>query len=203
MLIGEFGNLTYIILMLVIFCETGLVVTPFLPGDSLIFGIGALAATGSLSIRLLYLLLFMAVIAGDNVNYTFGRFLGPKVFQNENGHFLKKEHLFRTQQFYEKHGPITIIIARFIPIIRTFSPFVAGVGKMAYTRFLLYSIIGGLSWVSLFLFSGYFFGNMTFVKNNFSLIIAAIVLISVSPAVIGIFRARLNKLSKNAEGKNG
>lgn len=195
LLIGQYGNLMYLIIMLVIFCETGLVVTPFLPGDSLLFGIGALAATGSLNIKLLYILLFIAVIAGDNSNYAFGRLLGPKVFQNETGHFLKKEYLFRTQEFYEKHGGSTIIIARFIPIIRTFSPFVAGVGKMAYPKFLLFSIVGGFSWISLFLFGGYYFGNLTFVKDNFSIIITAIVLISISPAIISILSARI-KLQK-------
>ncbi|HLP60902.1 MAG TPA: DedA family protein [Candidatus Deferrimicrobium sp.] len=189
-LIQDFGVWTYLILFLIIFCETGLVVTPFLPGDSLLFAAGAFAARGSLDLFWLFVILSVAAVIGDTVNYWIGHFVGPKVFQKENVRFLKKEYLDRTHQFYEKYGGETIIIARFIPIIRTFAPFVAGIGKMTYWKFISYNIIGGIGWVAIFLFGGYFFGNIPFVKKHFTIIIFAIIIISVIPGVIEFLRMR-------------
>lgn len=189
-LIQDFGVWTYLILFLIIFCETGLVVTPFLPGDSLLFAAGAFAARGSLDLFWLFVILSVAAVIGDTVNYWIGHFVGPKVFQKENVRFLKKEYLDRTHQFYEKYGGETIIIARFIPIIRTFAPFVAGIGKMTYWKFISYNIIGGIGWVAIFLFGGYFFGNIPFVKKHFTIIIFAIIIISVIPGVVEFLRMR-------------
>jgi membrane-associated protein len=191
-LIAQYQNVTYIILFAVIFAETGLVFTPFLPGDSLLFAAGAFAAKGSFDINLLFLILCVAAILGDSVNYWIGHYFGPKVF-DMNFRFLKKEYLERTHRFYEKHGGKTIIIARFIPIIRTFAPFVAGVGSMTYSKFFQYNIIGGVIWCALFVYAGYFFGNLEFVKNNFSFIVLAIILISVLPAVIEVLRNMKNR----------
>ncbi len=188
--IQAFGIWTYVILFIIIFCETGLVVTPILPGDSLLFAAGALAAGGSLNISLLMLILFTAAIAGDNTNYWIGRYVGPKVFHEEKARFFKKEYLDRTHAFFEKHGGITIIIAQFIPIIRTFAPFVAGIGRMSYRWFLSYNLIGVLSWVSIFCLGGFFFGNIPAVKHNFSLVIMAIIAISLMPGAIEYFRHR-------------
>lgn len=194
-LIQDFGVWTYLILFLIVFCETGLVVTPFLPGDSLLFAAGAFAAQGSLDVLWLFIILSVAAVIGDTVNYWIGHFIGPKVFQKENVRFFKKEYLERTHQFYEKYGGETIIIARFIPIIRTFAPFVAGIGKMTYWKFISYNIIGGIGWVAIFTFGGYFFGNIPFVKQHFTLIIAAIIIISILPGVIEFIRIRReNKL---------
>ncbi|MDP3582202.1 MAG: DedA family protein, partial [Ignavibacteria bacterium] len=181
----------YAILFAVIFAETGFVFTPFLPGDSLLFAAGALCAVDSspLNVNFLFLLLVSAAIIGDNVNYWIGRKFGTKLFEL-NWKILKKEHLEKTHAFYDKHGGKTIILARFFPIIRTFSPFVAGIGKMDYKRFLINDIAGGLIWVGLFSYAGYFFGNLQFVKNNFSFIVVAIILISVLPAVTEILRNR-------------
>lgn len=195
-IITQYGTITYIILFAVIFCETGLVVTPFLPGDSLLFAVGTFAAIGKLDIYIVFLILAVAAIIGDTVNYWVGHFIGPKIFEQEKIKFLKKEHLERTHQFYEKHGGVTIIIARFIPIIRTFAPFVAGIGAMTYPKFILYNIIGGVLWVSLFVFGGFFFGNLSFVKNNFSVVIIVIVLISVLPGVIEYFRQKKTAASE-------
>ena len=191
--IRDYGLWTYLILFLIIFCETGLVVTPILPGDSLLFAAGALAATeGSpLNIGLLYILLSVAAILGDTVNYWIGAKLGPKVFTQEKSRFFKKEHLERTQKFYDKYGGKTIIIARFIPIVRTFAPFVAGIGTMNYLKFIVYNIVGGVLWVTICLFLGYFFGNIPIVKKNFSLVILAIVFISLLPAIIEIIRNKI------------
>ncbi len=192
-IVRDYKIWTYAILFLVVFCETGLVVTPFLPGDSLLFAAGSLAGTmeGSniLSPHVLFLVLVIAAIIGDTVNYWLGHYLGPKVF-TQNSRFFKKEFLERTHKFYEKHGGKTIILARFIPIIRTFAPFVAGIGAMSYGKFILYNIVGGIAWVGLFVYSGYFFGSLPIVKNNFSLVIIAIIIISVVPIVIEFLKKR-------------
>jgi membrane-associated protein len=187
-IIQNYGIFTYAIVFIIIFCETGLVVTPFFPGDSLLFAAGAFAAIGSLNVYWLFILLSLAAIIGDTINYWIGRFIGPKIFQKETGLFLNKKYLERTHQFYEKHGGKTIIIARFIPIIRTFAPFVAGIGQMSYWRFISYNIVGGITWPALFIFGGYYFGNIPFIKNNFSLVIIAIIIISILPAVIEFLR---------------
>jgi membrane-associated protein len=189
-IIQNYGVWTYLLLFIVIFCETGLVVTPFLPGDSLLFAAGTFAALGSLKVEWLYVLLSFAAIGGDTANYWIGHYVGPKVFYKENVRFLNKKYLDRTHQFYEKHGGKTIILARFIPIIRTFAPFVAGIGKMTYGHFISYNVIGGLAWIAVFLFGGYYFGNLDIVKNNFTLVILAIILISVMPAVIEFLNQR-------------
>jgi membrane-associated protein len=188
-LILQYGAVTYIILFLVIFAETGLVVTPFLPGDSLLFAAGTFAALGSFDVALLFILLAVAAILGDTVNYWAGHYIGPKVFHKESK-FIKKEYLERTHNFYEKYGGKTIIIARFVPIIRTFAPFVAGVGAMTYSKFILYNVVGGVVWVAIFVFGGYYFGNIPVVKNNFSIVIVAIIFLSVLPGVIEYIRHR-------------
>jgi len=188
--IQAYGIWTYLLLFLIIFCETGLVVTPILPGDSLLFAAGALAAGGSLNVVWLSVLLSVAAVLGDAANYTIGHFMGPKVFSQENGRFLKKEYLDRTHQFYEKYGGKTIIIARFVPIVRTFAPFVAGVGSMTYWRFASYNVIGGVAWVTICLFAGYAFGNLPIVKENFTLVILAIIFISLLPGLIEFVRQR-------------
>lgn len=192
-IIQNCGNWTYLILFLIIFCETGLVITPMLPGDSLLFAVGAFAAIGSLKITWLFVLLSLAAILGDTLNYWIGYFIGPKIFHKENVRFLKKEYLIRTHKFYEKYGGITIIIARFMPIIRTFAPFVAGIGTMSYWRFISYNIIGGISWIAVFTFGGYFFGNIPFVKRNFTLVIFTIIFISILPGIIGFLKHKLQK----------
>lgn len=188
-IIVQFGGWTYLILFLVIFAETGLVVTPFLPGDSLLFAIGAFAATGVLNIAGVIALLFVAAVLGDTVNYSIGHYIGPRVF-SDNFRFLKREHLEKTQAFYEKHGGKTIILARFIPIVRTFAPFVAGVGVMEYRRFIIFNLIGAVIWVPLFSLLGYFFGNLPFVRHNFEYVILAIIFISILPAVIEYLKER-------------
>jgi membrane-associated protein len=188
-IVESYGLWTYVLLFLVIFAETGLVVTPFLPGDSLLFAVGALAAGGALDIHLLFLLLAFAAVIGDTVNYWIGHRVGMRAFR-ENIRFLRRDHLERTQRFYEHHGGKTIVIARFIPIIRTFAPFVAGIGSMSYGRFIIYNILGGVIWTGGFLFIGYRFGNLPGVKQNFSFVILAIILISVMPAVIEYLRHR-------------
>lgn len=188
-IVQDYRYWTYLILFLIVFCETGLVVTPFLPGDSLLFAAGALAAqpeTG-LNVFALMVLLIIAAYLGDTVNYYIGRYIGPKVFER-NFRFLNKSHLDKTHAFYEKHGGKTIIFARFLPIIRTFAPFVAGVGFMDYRKFTSYNIIGGIFWVVSFLLLGYFFGNLPAVKENFTLVILGIIVVSVIPVIIGLFR---------------
>lgn len=188
-IIRTYGVWTYAILFLIIFMETGLVVTPFLPGDSLLFAAGAFAALGDLNVGLMFFLLAAAAILGDTVNYWIGHYIGPRAFSGEI-RFLKKEYLDRTHAFYEKHGGITIILARFVPIVRTFAPFVAGVGAMTYGKFISYNVIGGIAWVAIFTFMGYFFGNLPFVQDNFSLVVIAIILISVLPAFVEFWKER-------------
>jgi membrane-associated protein len=190
--VGAFGAWSYAILFLVVFCETGLVVTPFLPGDSLLFATGALAASeGSpLSLPILLIGLCCAAVAGDAVNYAMGFRIGPKVFRSEQSWLFNKKHLLRAQQFYEKYGGKTIILARFNPIIRTFAPFVAGIGRMRYPRFALYNVVGGAAWVIIFLLAGFDLRNVPVVKDNFHIVIAAIIFISVLPAVIEVLLAR-------------
>ncbi len=187
-IIQAYGIWTYLILFLIIFCETGLVVTPLLPGDSLLFAAGTFAAKGDLNVMWLFILLSIAAILGDTANYWIGDYIGPKIFHKENVRFLNKEYLERTHRFYEKHGGKTIIIARFIPIIRTFAPFVAGIGSMTYSHFIVYNVAGGILWVALFIFGGYYFGNLPVVRQNFTLVIVAIIIISVLPGVIEYIR---------------
>jgi membrane-associated protein len=187
--IRQYGILTYAILFFVIFAETGFVFTPFLPGDSLLFAAGTLAAISMLNVHYLFLLLTLAAVAGNSSNYLIGHLLGEKIFQ-KYPRFLKKEYLDRTHEFYEKHGGSTVIITRFVPIIRTFAPFVAGVGSMTFARFSVYNITGGVLWVGLFIYGGYFFGNIPFVKNNFSIVTIAIILISLLPAIIEFIRQK-------------
>jgi membrane-associated protein len=189
-IIQQYGVWTYAILFLIVFLETGLVVAPLLPGDSLLFAAGAFAALGALDVGLVFLLLVVAAILGDTLNYAIGHYLGPKVFHYERSRFFNPDHLRKTHAFYEKYGGKTIIIARFIPIVRTFAPFVAGIGAMNYRRFLAYNVVGGFLWVAICLFAGYFFGNLPFVKKNFSLVILAIIVISVLPAVVEYLRHR-------------
>lgn len=190
------GPWFYGLLFAIIFCETGLVVTPILPGDSLLFAVGALAAGNSpLSMTLLFGLLVAAAVIGDAVNYAIGYRLGPKVFKYEQSRVFNKKHLLRAQAFYEKYGSKTIILARFVPIVRTFAPFVAGIGKMRYPRFFLYNCVGGVTWVAICLWSGYFFGGLDWVKNNFELVVLAIVFISVLPIVIEFLLARRQRLA--------
>ncbi|MGB7575694.1 MAG: DedA family protein [Thermodesulfobacteriota bacterium] len=190
LVIRSYGTWTYGILFLIIFFETGLVVTPFLPGDSLLFAGGTFAALGSLDAKWLVISLSIAAIAGDTVNYWIGHAVGPKVFTKEKSRFLNKEHLYRTHRFYEKYGGKTIILARFIPIIRTFAPFVAGIGSMTYRRFIIYNVSGGIAWVVMFVLGGYLFGNIPVVKQNFSLVIFAIIFLSILPGIIEFLRHR-------------
>ena len=190
LVIRNYGFWTYGIFFLIIFLETGLVVTPFLPGDSLLFAAGAFAALGSLDAKWLIVLLSIAAIGGDTLNYWIGYIVGPKVFSKEKSRFLNKDYLYRTHQFYERYGGKTIILARFIPIIRTFAPFVAGIGSMTYGRFIAYNIVGGIAWVAIFVLGGYFFGNIPSIKQNFSLVIAAIIFLSILPGIIEFLRHR-------------
>lgn len=195
-IIQNYGAFSYLILFLIIFCETGLVITPILPGDSLLFAAGTFAAIGSFNVKLLFFILCLAAILGDTLNYWIGHFVGPKVFTQKESRFFKKKYLDNTHQFYEKYGGKTIIIARFIPIIRTFAPFVAGIGAMTYFKFITYNIIGGVLWISLFLFSGYYFGNIPAVKHNFTLVIFAIIFISILPAIFEFTKHKLQKVKK-------
>jgi membrane-associated protein len=184
------GGWSYLLLFLIIFAETGLVITPFLPGDSLLFAVGAFAAVGSFNVFWLFGILTVAAIIGDSVNYAIGNMFGEKILLKSNSRFIKKEHLEQTHKFYEKYGGKTIILARFIPIIRTFAPFVAGIGKMNYRYFFIYNVAGALLWVSIFVFGGYYFGNMPVIKENFFIVILAIIVLSVLPAAIEYGRHR-------------
>ncbi|HSX77881.1 MAG TPA: DedA family protein [Candidatus Saccharimonadia bacterium] len=181
--IQQYGVWMYFLLFVVVFLETGVVVTPFLPGDSLLFAAGALCARGDLAVGWLFMLLCLAAVLGDTVNYSIGHLVGPRAFHGQNRLF-KREHLDRTHQFYERHGGKTIVLARFIPIIRTFAPFVAGIGRMSYGRFVTYNVLGGLLWTALFVFGGYYFGNQPWVKRNFTFVILAIIVISLLPLVV-------------------
>jgi len=185
--ITQYGTWTYVILFAVIFIETGLVVTPFLPGDSLLFAAGTFAALGSLNIWLLFLLLAVAAVLGDTVNYWIGHFLGDRAY---NIKWIRKDYLERTHAFFEKHGGKTIFLARFVPIVRTFAPFVAGIGRMSYSYFFSYNVFGGVIWVALFTFAGYFFGNIPFIREHFSLVVIVIVLISLLPMVVEAIKTR-------------
>ena len=194
-LIQSYGDFVYILLFLIIFMETGFVLTPFLPGDSLLFITGTFAAAGALDIYLLFLLLSIAAILGDTVNYWIGYHFGEKLFSR----FIKKEHIERTKLFFHNHGKKTIVLARFIPIIRTFAPFIAGIGKMDYFAFLIYNVIGGIAWVAIFIFSGFYFGNIVYIKDNLPLVIAIIIIISFIPAIVEYIKHR----RKNVENKKG
>ncbi len=201
-IVSAVGNWTYVILFLIIFAETGLVVTPFLPGDSLLFAAGALAGGGYLNVLVLYALLMVAAILGDAVNYWVGHFVGAKVFEKENSRIFKKEYLEKTREFYEKHGPKAIILARFLPILRTFAPFVAGVGKMHYRTFLTYNVVGALLWVTGFVFAGYFFGGLEIVQHNFHYAVLLIIGISVLPMVYEFIQYRRGAHMSKAQMKH-
>lgn len=191
-IVKQYDKVTYLILALIIFCETGLVVTPFLPGDSLLFAAGALAGAGLLDLGLLIIILFSAAVIGDNLNFTVGNFIGHRLIESKKK-WIKKDYLDRTHKFYEKHGGKTVIIARFVPIIRTFAPFVAGLGSMVYKRFILFCIAGNLIWIVFFTLAGYAFGNNPWVKEHFSLVTLGIIVLSVLPIIIGIVKSRFNK----------
>jgi membrane-associated protein len=189
-IIQQYGVWTYLILFLIVFCETGLVVTPFLPGDSLLFAVGTFAAIGALDLWLAMALLTAAAILGDSVNYAIGARVGPRVFRQEGGRFLNRKHLERTHDFYERYGAKTIVIARFVPIVRTFAPFVAGIGLMHYGRFLFYNVTGALLWILSLVLGGYLFGNIPIVRRNFSLVILAIIVLSILPGIVEVWRQR-------------
>jgi membrane-associated protein len=189
-IIRSYGIWTYAIFFLIIFIETGLVAFPFLPGDSLLFTTGTFAALGSLDLKWLMIILSLAAIVGDTVNYWIGYMTGPKVFNREKSRFLNKKYLYRTHRFYERYGGKTIVLARFIPIIRTFAPFVAGMGSMTYRRFIIYNVMGGIAWVVILVLGGYFFGNIPLIKQNFSVAIFTIIFISILPGIIEFLRHR-------------
>jgi membrane-associated protein len=188
-IVGNYGLLTYGILFFIIFAETGFVFTPFLPGDSILFAAGAIAAIGNLNVFIIWLILVVAAILGDTANYWIGHFFGRKIL-SMNLPVIKQEHIDKTNEFYEKHGGKTIILARFVPIVRTFAPFVAGIGQMHYTKFLSFNVIGGVLWITIFSFAGYFFGNIPFIKHNFSIVVMAIILISVLPMVFEAVKSK-------------
>jgi membrane-associated protein len=188
--IQDYGLWTYLILFVIIFCETGLVVTPILPGDSLLFAVGTFAATGALDLWLVLLLLSVAAVAGDTANYAIGYRVGPQIFRGQGVRFLNREYLDRTHRFYERYGAKTIVIARFVPIIRTFAPFVAGIGRMSYRRFVSYNVLGGVGWIVALVSGGYAFGNIPVVRRNFSLAILAIIVLSVLPGAVEFLRER-------------
>ncbi|WP_246545180.1 DedA family protein [Photorhabdus hainanensis] len=202
-LVARYGHWIYGILFLILFCETGLVITPFLPGDSLLFVAGALAALDSndLNVHLMVVLMIIAAVIGDAVNYAIGRIFGERLFINPNSKIFRRSYLDKTHEFYEKHGGKAIILARFVPIIRTFAPFVAGMGKMSYRRFAAYNVIGALVWVLLFTYSGYIFGDMPMVQQNLKLLIVAIIFISILPGVIEIWRHRRAVMKQNSDNR--
>jgi membrane-associated protein len=192
-LVQQYGPWIYGLLFLIIFCETGLVVTPFLPGDSLLFVAGTLWAASAMDVHLLVVLLIVAAVLGDTVNYMIGAYLGPKVFHWEQSRFFNRRALDRTHEFYERHGGKTIIIARFVPLIRTFAPFVAGIGRMTYRKFLTYNVVGGVLWVASLIYAGYFFGNIPLIRNNLTVVIFGIIGISLLPIVIEVAKAKLRR----------
>ena len=188
--IRDYSNWTYLLLFAVVFCETGFVVTPFLPGDSLLFAAGTFAGKGDLDVAAAFAVLSLAAVLGDSANYWIGGYVGPRILRREDVRFLNRKHLDRTRAFYEKHGGKTIIIARFVPVIRTFAPFVAGIGRMYYPRFLAYNVAGALLWVSTLVFAGYFFGGLTFVTTNFTAVIMGIIVVSMLPGLFEFVRHR-------------
>ena len=194
-LVTNYGVWIYAILFAIIFCETGLVITPFLPGDSLLFVAGAVAAGGGMDVHALFAVLVLASFSGDNTNYWTGRYVGPRIFSRENSRLLNPAHLARTQSFYERYGGKTVLIARFVPIVRTFAPFVAGMGRMAYARFVAFAFGGAVLWIGSLTYAGYFFGNLPVVKNNLTLVIIGIVLLSISPGIVEYVRARKARTS--------
>ena len=194
LLVADYGGWIYLILFLIIFCETGLVITPFLPGDSLLFVAGAVAAGGGMDIHALFAVLAVASFSGDNTNYWIGRYAGPRIFKRKGSFLFNPAHLERTNRFYEKHGGKTVLIARFVPIVRTFAPFVAGMGHMAYDRFLFYALAGAILWIGSLSYAGYFFGNLPVVKENLSLVIIGIVVLSILPGIIELARSRLGRV---------
>jgi membrane-associated protein len=198
----DYGIWTYILLALVVFCETGLVVTPFLPGDSLLFAAGALAAGGALNVDTLALALLIAAILGDTVNYHIGKYIGPRVFEKKDSRIFKQAYLKRTQDFYERYGGKTIILARFVPIVRTFAPFLAGVGKMNYSQFIVYNVVGAICWVGSLTYAGYYFGEIAVVKRNFSLVVLGIIFVSILPAVFEIIRVKRQSMTRIKENNS-
>lgn len=192
-IISQFGLWSYLVIFAIIFCETGLVIAPFLPGDSLLFASGAFAAKGYFDIVWLYLVIVVASILGDMVNYRVGRWFGPRVFRNEKSRFFNKKYLERTHQFYQKYGGKTIILARFIPIVRTFAPFVAGVGAMSYWQFAVYNVAGAFIWAAVFALGGYYFGNLEIVKNNFSAFILLIIVVSLLPGIAQFVKHKIDR----------
>ncbi len=200
---GAYGLWAYVILFVVILCETGLVVTPFLPGDSLLFAAGTIAARGTLDVGILSASLMVAAVAGDAVNYWIGRLAGARIVRARGRWYLRAEHLERTHAFYERHGAKTIVLARFVPIIRTFAPFVAGLGRMTYGRFTIYNVTGGMAWILIFVLGGYYFGNLAVVRRNFSLAILAVIILSILPMVAAVVRERSSgKRSRNRAGRD-
>ncbi len=198
----QYGTMTYVILAAIVFCETGLVVTPFLPGDSLLFAAGALSSIGTLNVFAMGAILTIAAILGDTVNYHIGKAIGPRVMKSETSKIFNKKHIERTHKFFEKYGGKTIILARFVPIVRTFAPFVAGAGAMSYSKFIAFNIGGAFLWVWSMLFAGYFFGQISFIQKHFELVVLGIVAISLLPAVIEVLRARRESAEPSAAAKS-